>query len=160
MQPKIIAAKAVASFEISPKFSATLFSEIESAGTIQYYYVLVVFGEDEQPCIFTASEWSKFSPEYKDAPVFGVFLDDQHMSQDSSSDWLNPALFVLKSIQFCNEHLGLSTPDLSDGEAWALTRIMKGLNEGGYVEHHNSYRLSLQKYGDQLTKYLRRTIFN
>lgn len=139
---------------------ANLLTNIESAGVIQYHNILVVFGEDRQPCLFTASEWSKFAPEHKDVPVFGVFLKDRHDSQDASPDWLDPFLFVLQSIEFVSSHLGLSTADLSDGEAWALTQILKQLNEEDKVNHHKSYLTYLSKYDERLVKYLQRTKSN
>ena len=158
MQPKIVNAETVTSFHLSSKIVANLLTNIESAGVIQYHHMLVVFGEDKQPCLFTASEWSKFAPERKDTPVFGVFLEDGHDSQDASPDWLDPSLFVLQSIEFVSEHLGLSTSDLSDGEAWALNQIIKNLNEENQVNHHKSYQTYLQKYDARLVKYLQRTM--
>ena len=95
MHPKIVNAELIASFHFSPEIVANLLTNILSAGVIQYHYILVVFGEDRQPCLFTASEWSKFAPEHKVTPVFGIFVDDGHESQDGSPDWLDPALFVL-----------------------------------------------------------------
>ena len=160
MHPKIVNAELIASFHFSPEIVANLLTNILSAGVIQYHYILVVFGEDRQPCLFTASEWSKFAPEHKVTPVFGIFVDDGHESQDGSPDWLDPALFVLQSIEFVSKHLGLLTSDLSEGEAWALTQIMKNLNEEDQVQHHNSHHTNLRKYDDRLAKYLQRTISN
>ncbi len=158
MQPKILNAETVTSFQISPNIVATLLSNIESAGVIQYYQILVFFGENRQPCLFTASEWSKLVPEHKDLPVFGIFLDDGHKSQDGSSDWLDPPLFVLHSIEYAREHLGLLNTDLNDGEAWALTQIMKKLNEQDQLQHHRSYTTFLRKYDDRLARYLQRNM--
>ncbi len=158
MQPKIVNAETFTSFHISPEIVANLLTNVESAGVIQYYHVLVFFGEDRQPCLFTASEWSKLVPEHKDLPVFGIFLDDGHQSQDGSSDWLDPALFVLHSIEYARKHLGLTTSDLSDGEAWALTQIMKNLNEQDQLQHHMSYTTLLHKYDDRLAKYFQRNM--
>jgi len=157
VEPKIISAETETSFHISPEIVANLLTNIVSAGVIQYHHILVVFGEDRQPCLITASEWSNFAPEHKDTPIFGVFLEDSHDSQDDSPDWLDSSLFVLQSIAFVSKHLGLSTPDLSEGEAWALTQIMKNLNEGNQVSHHKSYLTYLRKYDERLAKYLQRT---
>lgn len=158
MRPKIVNAEVVASFHISPEIVANLLTNIVSAGVVQYHHILVVFGEDRQPCLFTASEWSNFAPEHKDTPIFGVFFEDKHDSQDASPDWLDPSLFVLQSIEFVSQHLGLSTKDLSEGEAWALTQIVKNLNEGNQVKHHQSYKTCLRKYDERLAKYLQRTV--
>lgn len=160
MQPKIVNAEIVTSFHISPEIVANLFTNIESAGVIQYYHILVFFGEDRQPCLFTGSEWSKFAPEHKDLPVFGIFLDGGHASQDGSSDWLDSALFVLHSIEYARDHLGITSSDLSDGEAWALTKIMKNLNEGNQVQHFMSYKAILSKYDDRIAKCFQRNIPN
>jgi len=157
LQPKIVNAEAVVSFHISPEIVANLLTNIVSAGVVQYHHILVVFGEDRQLCLITASEWNNFTPEYKDTPIFGVFLEDKHDSQDASPDWLDPSLFVLQSIEFVSQHFGLSTHDLSEGEAWALTQIVKNLNEVNQVKHHQSYKTYLRKYDERLAKYLRRT---
>ncbi len=158
MQPKIVNAETIASFHLSPEIVANLLTNIVSPGVVQYHHILAVFGEDRQPCIFTASEWSNFAPEHKNTPIFGVFLEDTHDSQDASSDWLDPSLFVLESIEFVSKHLGLSTTDLSEGEAWALTQIVKNLNERNQVNHHKSYKVYLRKYDERLAKYLKRTM--
>ncbi len=158
MQPKIVNAEAVASFHISSEIAGNLLTNIVSAGVVQYHHILVVFGEDRQPCLITASEWSNFAPEHKDTPIFGVFLEGKHDSQDASPDWLDPSLFVLQSIEFVSKHLGLSTTDLSEGEAWALTQIVKNLNERNQVNHHKSYKVYLRKYDVRLAKYLKRTM--
>jgi hypothetical protein len=158
LQPKIVNAKTVTSFHLSPEIVANLLTNIVSAGVVQYHHILVVFGEDRQPCLFTASEWSNFAPEHKDTPIFGFFLEDIHDSQDPSPDWLDSSLFVLQSIVFVSEHLGLSTQDLSEGEAWALTQIVKNLNENNEVNHHKSYKTFLRKYDERLAKYLKRTM--
>jgi len=156
--PKIVNAETIASFHLSPEIVANLLTNIESAGVVQYHHILVVFGEDMQPCLFTASEWSNFAPEHKNTPIFGVFLENTHDSKDASPDLLDPSLFALESIEFFSKHLGFSTSDLSDGEAWALTQIMKNLNEENQVNHHKSYKTCLRKYDERLAKYLKRTM--
>lgn len=158
MQPKIAKANTVISFHISPQIVANLLGNIESAGVIQYHHMLVFFGEDKQPCLFTASEWSKFDPELSDMPVFGIFLNSGHKSQGGSSDWLDPAIFALHSIHFAKKHFGIVSEDLCEGETWALTQIMKNLNEENMANHHEAYRKALSKYDDRLAKFLHRTI--
>jgi hypothetical protein len=157
VQPKIVSAETETSFHISPEIVANLLTKIVSAGVIQYHHILVVFDEERQPCLFTASEWNKFTPEHKDTPIFGVFHEHAHDSQDASPDWLDPSLFVLHSIEFVSKHLGLSTPDLSEGEAWALTQIVKNLNDDTQAKHHESYQTYLRKFDQRLVKYLQRT---
>ena len=160
VKPKIINAEIVTSFHVSPEIVANLLTKIDSAGVIQYHNILVFFAEDKHPCLLTASEWSKFAPEHKNSPVFGIFLEDGHESQDGSSKWLDPALFVLHSLEFAREHLDLTTSDLNDGEVWALTQIMKNLKEKDQAQHQMSYQTYLRKYDDRLAEFLRRSVSN
>ena len=89
MGPKIISAEIETSFHISSEIVANLLTNIVSAGVIQYHHILVVFDEDRQPSLFTASEWNKFTPEHKDTPIFGIFREHEHDSREASQDWLD-----------------------------------------------------------------------
>ncbi|MBK9161141.1 MAG: hypothetical protein IPM27_06210 [Nitrosomonadales bacterium] len=129
MQPKIVNAERLAVFHLPAGYAATLLGNVESAGIIEYHYVMVVFGPDQQICMFTGSEWSNQDPSYKNEPVFGIFGEDGHAGCGGSPDWLDPALFVLRSVDAVKERFSITDPELSEAEAWGLTQILKRIQE-------------------------------
>ncbi len=129
MQPKIVNAERLAVFHLPAGYAATLLEKVESAGVIEYHYVMVVFGPDQQICMFTGSEWSNLDPSYKNEPVFGIFDEGGHAGCGGSPDWLDPALFVLRSVEAVKERFSISDPELSEAEAWALTQVLKRIQE-------------------------------
>ncbi len=129
MQPKIVNAERIAVFHLPAGYVATLLGNIESAGIIEYHYVMVVFGPDQQICMFTGSEWSNQDPSYKNEPVFGIFHEGGHAGCGGSPDWLDPALFVLRSVEVVKERFAIIDPELSEAEAWALTQALKRIQE-------------------------------
>lgn len=129
MQPKIVNAERLAVFHLPAGYVATLLGNVESAGIIEYHYVMVVFGPDQQICLFTGSEWSNLDPSYKSEPVFGIFSEDGHAGCGGSPDWVDPALFVLRSVEAVKEHFSITDPELSEAEAWALTQVLKRIQE-------------------------------
>jgi hypothetical protein len=129
MQPKIVDAERLAVFRLPAGFVATLLGNIESTGIIQYHYVMVVFDPDQQICLFTGSEWSNRDTSYKDTPVFGVFSKSGHINLGNAADWLDPALFVLRSVEMVKERFSITDAELSEAEAWALTRILERVQE-------------------------------
>lgn len=129
MQPKIVNAERLAVFHLPAGYAATLLGNVESAGIIEYHYVMVVFGPDQQICMFTGSEWSNQEPSYKNEPVFGIFGEDGHAGCGGSPDWLDPALFVLRSVEAVKDRFSIADPELSEADAWALTQILKRIQE-------------------------------
>lgn len=125
MQPKIVNAERVAALHLPGGYVATLLGNVESDGIIEYHYVMVVFGPDQEICLFTGSEWSNQDPSYKHEPVFGIFDEDGHGNIGGSADWLDPGLFVLGTVEFVKERFGITDTELSEAEAWALTQILK-----------------------------------
>lgn len=129
IQPKVANAERLAVFHLPAGYAATLLGNVESTGMIQYHYVMVVFGPDQQICMFTGSEWSKLDQSYKNEPIFGIFDEAGHAGCGGSTDWLDPALFVLRSIEAVKKRFSITDPDLSEAEAWALTQILKRIQE-------------------------------
>ncbi len=129
MQPKIVNAERIAAFHLPAGYAASLLGNVESAGIIEYHYVMVVFGPDQQICLFTGSEWSNQDPSYKNEPVFGIFHDGGHTGCGGSPDWLDPALFVLRTVEVAKERFSIEDAELSEGEAWALTQVLKRIQE-------------------------------
>lgn len=62
-------------------------------------------------------------------PVFGIFDEDGHAGGRGSPDWLDPALFVLRSVDAVKERFSIADTELSEAEAWALTQILKRIQE-------------------------------
>lgn len=129
MQPKIVNAERLAVFHLPAGYAATLLGNVESAGIIEYHYVMVVFGPDQQICLFTGSEWSNQDPTYKHEPVFGIFHEGGHAGCGGSPDWLDPALFVLRTVEAVKQRFSITDSELSEAEAWALTQILKRIQE-------------------------------
>ena len=129
MQPKIVNAERLAAFHLPAGYAATLLGNVESAGIIEYHYVMVVFSPDQQVCMFTGSEWSNQDPSYKNEPVFGIFSNGGHAGCGGSPDWLDPALFVLRSVEVVKERFSITDSELSEAEAWALTQVLKRIQE-------------------------------
>ncbi len=129
MQPKIVNAERLAALHLPGGYVATLLGNIESVGIIEYHYVMVIFGPDQQICLFTGSEWSNLNPSCKDEPVFGVFSKTEHANCGCSADWLEAGLFVLRTVEYVKEHFGITDPELSEAEAWALTQTLKRIQE-------------------------------
>jgi hypothetical protein len=129
VETKITNAQCLLSFNLSDAFKASLFGNIESAGVVQYHYLLVVFGSDEQPCLMVASEWSQLDPSFKDEPLLGVFTPDLHTNFGRSISWRDEHLFLLRAVEIARQQF--QTPDaaLTEGEGWALTRILRRFSQ-------------------------------
>src|ERR1700682_3371119 len=115
MEPEITRAKCVLSSDLSDAFKASLFSDIESAGVIQYHYLLVVFSPDTAPCLYVGSEWSSLDPSYKDEPVLGVFKSNAHHNFGNSASWRDVYLFLLRAVEIAREMLQIEESSLTHG---------------------------------------------
>lgn len=159
MQPKIVSAVRRLSFALSEDYLASLYGEIESAGIIQYHHLLVIYDSGEAPCLFFGAEWSKLDPCYKDEPMLGVFSGDGHGNCGGSTDWLDDALFVLGSIKLAREMLRFEDSGLVEGEARALTEILKRLqrpsNDATLVRHRSGYEEALRSNDEQMVAYMK-----
>jgi hypothetical protein len=125
MTPQITNGDTLIAFELPNGYAASLLGNIEAAGMIQYHYVLVIFGLDKQPCRFYASEWDQLDPSCRNEPYFGVFSERGHRNIGSSPNWIDRALFLLKAVDVAKRDLNIDSTDLTEVEAWALTDILK-----------------------------------
>ena len=92
-------------------YHATLFDTIESAGPIQYLYVLVVFGEDRAPVLFVASEMSDMPPLLGPAPPFlGLFAAEGHRNLGSDERWADEEQFVGEALRLARKELDVAEP--------------------------------------------------
>jgi hypothetical protein len=162
MQPKIVNAERIAAFHLPGGYAASLLGNVESAGIIEYHYVMVVFGPDQEICLFTSSEWSNHDPSYKNEPVFGIFSEDGHAGCGGSPDWLDPALFVLRSVEVVKDKFSITESELSEAEAWALTQVLKRIRElPGDADSPQKSPLwaALSKNDARLVEYMKKGIY-
>lgn len=61
--------------------------------------------------------------------MFGIFDEGGHAGCGGSPDWLDPAVFVLRSVEAVKERFSISNPELSEAEVWALTQVLKRIQE-------------------------------
>lgn len=127
MQPKIINANRLFSFDLSERYRAAYFNEVESEGIMQYHFVLVVMEKYAPPSLFICSEW--YEPAHKSEPVFGAFSENGHTNYGSAVTWSDDLLFLLEAIRKTREILQLPEGPLCEGEAAGLTGILKRLND-------------------------------
>jgi hypothetical protein len=161
MQPKIINADRKVSFPLSDDYMASLFGNIESVGIIQYHHLLVIYGPDQQPCLFLGAEWSLHDPSYRNEPVFGVFSVEAHESWEGSSDLVDDALFVLKAFSVAREILQIENEELAEGEAWAMAQVLKRFQDADnplYAPHKDGYTQALRRNDARMVAYLQKSI--
>lgn len=157
MQPKLTKAERKISFPLNEEFMTSLFGNIESAGMVQYHHLLVVYDARKEPCLFIGSEWSLHDPSYKNQPILGIFTKDGHQSWDSESILLDDALFVLKAFDAAREILGIRCTDLAEGEAWAMSQVLKRLQDSenkSYASFKNGYVDAMRKNDSRMVAYL------
>lgn len=130
MEPRYTAAEKVTVFKLSNTLTAALFKNVESAGVIQYYHMLIVLGPPNGVVEkYYTSEWSRAMPDVKDTPVFGVFEKDCHRYVSESPGWRDINLFLLHAIELAREEFSIQDSSLNDGELWALNNLFKELND-------------------------------
>ena len=114
LEPNVTRVKCLLAFDLADGFKAALMGEIESAGAIQYHYLLVVFSPDKERCLYVGSEWSSLDPSYKDEPVLGVFKSNAHHNFGNSASWRDVYLFLLRAVEIARD----LAP--SEGEAYLV----------------------------------------
>jgi hypothetical protein len=74
--------------------------------------------------------------------------------------WLDINLFILKAVELARVELELDNDGLSEGEAWALTSVLKKiqcLNEGSTSQYlSTAYLDTMSRYDDRLVAYLQK----
>jgi len=128
MQPIIKSATSTITFAISDRNRACLFGEIQAPGIVQYHSLLAIYGHEKDPICFYAAEWNRMDPSTVEEPVFGIFADGKHSNLGASRVWRDPYLFLLKAVELARSDFEVKSTALSEGEAWALTSILKSLN--------------------------------
>lgn len=161
-EPRVTKVKCLLGFDLANGFKAALMGDIESAGPIQYHYLLVVFSPDTAPCLYVGSEWSSLDPSYKDAPVLGVFTSDSHLNLGNSVSWRDVNLFLLRAVEIAREQMQIGDGSLTVGETWALTQIMKWFNQhpdgrGAADSRYPAYRDALSRNDQRLAQSMKST---
>lgn len=159
MQPKVYKATEVVSFSIKD-YEAVLLNEIEADSIIQYHYILGIYSNNQNPVMFICSEWSSWIPEDKSRPCFGVFVDDGHENHGFDERWCDQNLFLLDAVGFFKNQFGLKLDSLTEGEAFALAKVMAETNahSSGQINISEERQKLLWKtigfYDEPLAKYL------
>lgn len=77
----------------------------------------------------------------------------------SSPDWLDPGLFVLRSVEFVKKRFDIDGPELCEAEAWALTHVLKRIQEfRGEADSSEMANLwaALSKNDERLADYMKK----
>lgn len=157
MQPQISTVRLKISFALSESYSASLYDNIESIGSILYHHLLMIYGADGERCLCFGSEWNGANPTYKEEPMFGVFSKGRHLNLGGSVSWLDDALFVLQAFGIAREILRIDDCGLAEGEVWALSEIQERLQrpreDEALVLHRSEYEEVLSLNDKRLLAY-------
>jgi len=105
--PLIKSGKPKQRFQIG-RHTAVLLGDIESAGSVEYLYILVVFdGDTQEPCYFIASEVNSMLKHFGGGSHFlGVFYGEGHATCGDSDDWADEAKFTAEALRIVSEKYG------------------------------------------------------
>jgi len=103
--PRVVSAEPVARYEVAGR-KAVLLGNIVSAGMVQYLYILVVYEQDGEPCLFVASEVNQDREAFGGGSHFlGVFPGDGHLNLGDSDEWADRERFVERALAIARERL-------------------------------------------------------
>lgn len=161
MQPIIKTAEHQISFKLTDEYIASAYADVESMGEMQYLHYLVVHGPEKMPEFFVCAEWLDHNTLNKNGPVLGVFSSTGHGNMGYDKQWLDINLFILKAVELARVELELDDDGLSEGEAWALTNVLKKiqcLSEGSTSQYLSiAYLDAMSKNGARLVAYLQKS---
>lgn len=107
--PVIKSARPRQQFQIG-QYTAVLLGDIERGGVIEYKYIMVVFGERQEPCFFVASEVNELAGSNGGGSHFlGFFDDNGHANCGASDDWADEAKFTEQALRMVRERFGVAT---------------------------------------------------
>ncbi len=94
---------------LGEKYTALLFDKVESAGSVQYAFLLVVFDNAKQEAVyFVASEVNQMVAAFGGGSHYlGVFTDAGHANLGSSDDWGDPRKFFPEALRMAAERFGV-----------------------------------------------------
>ena len=80
-------------------------TQIVAAGAIQYQYMVVVYDNDNEPCLFVASEVNSMAKAFGGGSHFlGVFPGDGHSNMGDSNDWADQDKFFARASEIVRNH--------------------------------------------------------
>jgi hypothetical protein len=102
--PSITAAQPRQNYEVGP-FTAVLFGDIESDSEVQYGYILIVFDEEDKPCLYVTSEVNEWAnePGGGGSHFLGVFDGRGHANLGASDQWANEEQFTARALEIATE---------------------------------------------------------
>jgi hypothetical protein len=148
MLPNITNAKVKLVFQLNDIYKASLCTEIEAPGLIQYHHLLVIFESGKPPALCIGAEWGQLDPASEEEPVLGYFDADGHTNCGNSNRWCDEALFVLEAVKLARELLQITNQKLVDGETWALSEIQRKLD---LMHSGNEVCLYVEEYRSALS---------
>jgi hypothetical protein len=103
--PVLKTAHTHARYKIGP-YVALVLTDCQSAGVIQYIYVVVVLKPgDSQPCFAVAAESSGAIEPGTPGYFLGVFPGSGHLNMGLSEDWGDLEKFTAKALDIIASHL-------------------------------------------------------
>jgi hypothetical protein len=105
--PRVVSAQPIREYALG-NYRAILFGDIESAGIVQYRYILAVFDAEGQPCFFVASEVNQSREALGGGSHFlGVFPGCGHENLGDSDAWADLETFACRAVEIVKERLAI-----------------------------------------------------
>jgi hypothetical protein len=160
MEPDIAAAEHQISFKLAKNYVASIYTEVESIGSMEYLHFLVVLGRDRQPVCFVCAEWFDEDILSNSGPILGIFSPTGHQNLGADKKWSDIDLFVLNAIQIAIKELGIKNKDFNEGDAWAFAHLrekVECLDEGSTPKYlAEAYLQAISKNDARFDAYLQR----
>ena len=86
---------------LTDRYTAVLFDQIESAGSIGYAYIVAVYDTvSDEPVYFVTSEFNAMASTSDSGSHFlCAFEDDRHVNMGASDDWGEATLFFPEALR-------------------------------------------------------------
>jgi len=110
MQPLIKRATMLRKYRLGPNVTG-LYGNIESAGSMQYSFILAVQRDTErQPFVFVTSEVSVLAHAMGPSHVLGIFEGDRHVNMGFSDEWADLEHFTMRALEIAAGYVGVTDP--------------------------------------------------
>jgi hypothetical protein len=108
--PQVKSMNRVGGAPLVPGYTIVLWDKIESAGAVEYAFLLGVFDDNtKQPVYFIASEVNAMAAAIGGGSHYlGVFDGSGHANCGSSDDWGDPRKFFPKALAMAQERFGVT----------------------------------------------------
>src|SRR5438105_5876412 len=81
-------------------YSAVLLGDIESVGSVEYKFIVIVYDESKKPCYFVASEVNDMAEKFGGGSHFlGLFDGNGHANCGTSDDWADESKFTEEALR-------------------------------------------------------------